>query len=247
MSDRDIKGSSTFTTYDELGALYDEAWYAINGDPSVRAARLYFDYLWRFIQPQSVLDIGCGRGEWLKACEEKGIRRLVGFDGHWNHQDRMISKSIRFEAVDLNQPFPSDERFDLAMTLEVAEHLEPQSAKNFTQSLAAMSDLLLFSAAIPNQGGLHHINEQPHSYWAKLLGQIRFVPFDILRPVFWSDDRIPFWYRQNTFLYAKKDTASFDELIAQGLAPMPHIGFMDCVHPALYSSKIDQIDKLKRR
>lgn len=246
MSDMDGTGSKKSSDYEKLGAVYDEAWYARGIDQSLDAARLYIDYLWRFIQPHSVLDVGCGRGQWLKACEEKGARRLVGFDGHWNHQQQMIAASIQFKAIDLNQLFCVEERFDLAMTLEVAEHLEPASAHNFIQSLCAASDLLLFSAAIPNQGGSHHINEQPHTYWAKLLGDQQFVPFDILRAVFWSDERIPFWYRQNVFLYARKGSGCFERLIAQGLAPMPNIGFMDCVHPVLYSHKIADIKKLER-
>jgi SAM-dependent methyltransferase len=233
------------TDYRKLGTVYDETWYANSVDPAFRAAQLYIEYLWRFVQPQSVLDVGCGRGQWLKAWGDKGARRLVGLDGDWNHQSQMISPAIRFEAIDLNQPFRSEGPFDLAMSLEVAEHLEPQSAGTLIESLVRSSDLLLFSAAFPHQGGPHHINERPHTYWAGLLGERGFVPFDILRPVFWTDERIPFWYRQNIFLYAKGQSAAFEHLTSHHLAPMTHIGFMDCVHPALYACKIDDIAKLK--
>jgi cyclopropane fatty-acyl-phospholipid synthase-like methyltransferase len=85
----------------------------------------YAELLAPLLNPKSVVDVGCGRGSWLKAFKEKGAIKLVGYDGSWNNQKNMIDQSIIFHGVDLNKPiFVSDsERFDLAMSLEVAEHL----------------------------------------------------------------------------------------------------------------------------
>lgn len=49
-----------------------------------------------------------------------------------------------------------------------------------------MSDVIMFSAAYTKQGGNNHINEQPHTYWAKKFISHDFVPYDIFRPVFWG-------------------------------------------------------------
>jgi SAM-dependent methyltransferase len=236
----DVKPSD----YRGLGAVYTDAWYDTCSDESLRAARIYVDHLWHFFQPTSVLDVGCGRGSWLTAWLEKGVRRAIGFDGEWNSVQQMIDPSISFKAVDLNQPFRLESGVDLTMSLEVAEHLRPQSAPVFVESLARTSDVILFSAAFPRQGGPGHLNEQRPTYWARLFGAHDFIPFDLLRPTFWSDDRIPFWYRQNSFIYVKKDTDSQRRLASHAVQPLAHTGFMDCVHPALYSDKVRALQRL---
>lgn len=217
---------------------YDDYWYDKQFGYVLESARVYVAYLRQFLQPHSVLDVGCGRGGWLKAWQETGVTKLIGLDGHWNSQGKMIEPSIEFSPIDLNQRFRVAEPVDLAMTLEVAEHLLPSSAQAFVESLAAASDLVLFGAAYSYQGGTQHINEQPHSYWGRLFGACGLVPFDILRPVFWGDDRVCYWYRQNTFLYAKHGSAAYFALTAKGLAPLPDVAFMDCVHPTLYDMKV---------
>jgi len=101
------------------------------------------------------------------------------------------------------------------MSLEVAEHLEPATAPQFVNSLATASDVVLFSAAYTQQGGTNHINEQPHSYWAGLFAGHAFAPFDLFRPVFWGNDEICFWYRQNVFLYVKRESAAWQRILGQ--------------------------------
>lgn len=247
VADKDGAGAQHIHEYNRLAEVYSEEWYARAGDESLDAARIIVDHLRTFIHPQSVLDIGCGRGDWLKAWHEQGTRVLVGFDGHWNRQELMVEPSIRFEPIDLNKPFSIGRRFDLAMTLEVAEHLGTESSVGFVQSMIRASDLILFSAAYSHQGGQNHLNEQPHSYWGKLFASHGFAPFDIVRPVFWADDRLPFWYRQNSFLYARTGSDPFNRLLTQKVYPMAHVGFMDCIHPALYDAKIEQIERLSGR
>lgn len=228
-----------------LGEVYSDRWYEGCRDGSADSARLYTSYLWQFIQPRSVLDAGCGRGHWLNAWEERGVTLLFGLDGAWNRQEQMRHPSIRFTPLDLNRPFELTHKVDLAMSLEVAEHLQPESAETFVGCLTHTSDLVLFGAACPHQGGPNHLNERPATYWAELFRARGFLPFDILRPVFWADARIPFWYRQNTFLYARQDSASVCELGLQGLKPLEHIGFMDCIHPLLYACKVEDVATLK--
>jgi hypothetical protein len=146
----------------------------------------------------------------------------------------MIENSIVFQACDLNKPITVDERFDLAMSLEVAEHLEPASAVTFVNSLVGLSNVVLFGAAFVNQGGTDHLNERENSYWAGLFASHNYVAFDIFRPVFWGDSRVEPWYRQNTFLYVRKDSIAMATITAKGLSPMKNLKFMDCLHPDLY-------------
>lgn len=218
----------------KLGEIYSDEWYRAQVDEALESARVYVDYLWRFVQPRSVLDVGCGRGSWLKAFHEKGSRSVFGLDGPWNTPAEMIDSSINFRAVDLDAPFVAPDRFDLAMSVEVAEHLRPESSESFVRSLAQASDLVLFGAAYPGQGGANHINEQLPTYWARLFEAVGFAPFDLFRPALWADQRVAFWYRQNTFLYARASSPAWVSLVAQGFSPTVNTGFMDAVHPDLY-------------
>jgi SAM-dependent methyltransferase len=220
-----------------LSELYDESFYENQVAQSVRSARIYLKFLWRFFQPASVLDVGCGRGAWLKACHELGSKRLLGLDGDWNKKSLMIDSVIDFQSIDLNKPFSVPEKVELAMSLEVAEHLEPSAAPQFVKSLAKSSDMVLFSAAYTKQGGTNHINEQPHSYWAQLFAGHGFVPFDLFRPVFWGNEEVCFWYRQNVFLYIRRDTDPWSRIATHGFKEMADISFMNCVHPELYNRK----------
>lgn len=219
-----------------LSSCYDENFYRIQIDASYRSALFFSDILTSLYKPNSVVDVGCGRGTWLKAFKEKGATLLVGFDGPWNSQDDMIEQSITFHAVDLNKPInPADcQKFDLAISMEVAEHLEPASAWTFIESLTALSDVVLFSSAYTKQGGSNHINEQPHSYWAKIFASFNYVPFDIFRPVVWGNKDIKWYYQQNTFLYVHKSHPLFESLVKTGISPIINTAFMDCIHPALY-------------
>ena len=216
--------------------FYDEDFYKGQMDGSYRSGRRYASELLSIYRPDSVVDIGCGRGTWLKAFGELGSTLLVGVDGEWNSQANMTDQAIRFFAKDLNLPIKLSEfdRFDLAMSLEVAEHLAPESADQFVESLTNLSDAILFGAAYTQQGGTNHINEQPHSYWAEKFCQKRYFPFDLFRECFWGDSEIPYWYQQNTFLYAKENSALYRSLTSKGREPLKNLNFLNCVHPSLY-------------
>ena len=57
------------------------------------------------------------------------------------------------------------ERFDVAVSMEVAEHPPARMASQYVALLAKLSDVIVFTAAHPGQGGQDHVNEQPPSYW----------------------------------------------------------------------------------
>ena len=149
----------------------------------------------------------------------------------------MIDPDINFRSIDLNKPFSVPEKVDIAITLEVAEHLDFSTAHQFIKSMTESSDVVLFSAAYTKQGGTNHINEQPHTYWALLFAEQDFVPFDLFRPEFWGNENVCFWYRQNTFLYIRKDSNAYRQITAHGLKEMVNISFMNCIHPKLWETQ----------
>jgi len=225
---------------DGLFALYGGEFYKSQMDVSYLSARKYALFLYQLFRPKRVVDVGCGRGMWLRAFKEAGACYLVGYDGPWITQQDIGDSSIRFVDADLNDLISrvGDERFDLAMSLEVAEHLDPLSATEFVEALTKMSDVVMFSAAYEYQGGTNHINEQKHSYWARKFADFDYAPFDIFRPAFWDDVEVGACYRQNTFLYIKNGAALSSRLEQSGYVPLKNIRFMDCVHPDFYQEKI---------
>lgn len=218
--------------------LYDNFFYDDQISRSYESANIYIHHLLKYFRPKSIIDVGCGRGTWLKAFEEHGATRCLGLDGYWNSQKQMLSKTIEFYPTDLSQPsFAVNSDWDLAMSLEVAEHLPESSSDDFVEFLTNLSDAVLFSAAFVNQGGDNHINEQLHSYWALKFCQFGFVPFDLFRPFFWGNQSVDFCYRQNTFLYVSTSSPLHNVLVQAGINPIDHIEFMNCVHPYLYSQR----------
>lgn len=109
----------------------------------------------------------------------------------------------QFRAADLTKPIDLGRKFDLAMSLEVAEHLPPSAAETFVGSITLHSDIVLFSAAIPGQGGQDHLNEQWPEDWMWRFAVRGFQCFDRIRPLIWRDDRISTWYRQNMILFMR--------------------------------------------
>jgi SAM-dependent methyltransferase len=224
---------------------YSSRFYEGLAQGSLNSARVYLGHLFGVWTPASVVDLGCGRGAWLAAAGERGVRRLVGVDGAWNQGETLQDAAIEFHAADLEREVTLAERFDLALSLEVAEHIQPDSSDRFVASLAGLSDALLFGAAFVGQPGTHHVNTRPHSFWARRFLNRGYALFDLFRPKFWSDDRVEPWYRQNTFLYVRPEHPLFAALIARGHEPASDARFVDAIHPWLYEKVLREVVRLR--
>tara|TARA_A100001015_G_scaffold280197_1_gene342132 strand:- start:2150 stop:2917 length:768 start_codon:yes stop_codon:yes gene_type:complete len=156
----------------------------------------------------SVLDVGCGSGYWLKGWHEKGIENIVGIDGDYLSKASLVINQKNFKTHDLKKPLSLNLSYDFVQSLEVAEHLPKSSAETFISSLTTHGKIILFSAAVPGQGGTHHINEQPLSFWYKLFKKKNYIAFDLIRPFIQDNKKISFWYRYNTLLYVHESLYS---------------------------------------
>jgi len=190
---------------EHVGA-YDASFFNWLNQGSMRSAMVVLPLLAKWFSPGSVLDVGCGTGAWLSVWRELGVTDCLGIDGHVMI-DALIISEDQFKRVNLDRPFALGRHFDLVMSLEVAEHLDASSADLFVSSIASHSDLILFSAAIPGQGGVGHINCQWPTYWSHRFATHGFEAFDPIRPTIWENEEVMPWYRQNTLLYARGDAA----------------------------------------
>jgi SAM-dependent methyltransferase len=157
---------------------------------------------------RSVLDVGCARGVWLAWWLGHGASDVVGVDGPYVDPEQLAIPRSAFRALDVSAPFSLGRKFDLVQSLEVAEHLDASCADMFIANLVAHGHLILFSAAIPGQGGEHHVNEQPWEYWRRKFAAHQFELFDFIRPRARNDERIYFCYRFNSFLFAHRSAVA---------------------------------------
>jgi SAM-dependent methyltransferase len=168
------------------------------------AAQVVVPVVLDLVGPTAVCDVGCGRGTWLAVFREHGITDVCGVDGDYVNRDELEIGPEEFVAADLEQGLHLDRGFDLALSLEVAEHLPEESAAGLVDSLVAIAPVVLFSAAIPGQWGYGHVNEQWPDYWNDHFRRHDYLAIDCIRPRIWDDLRVRFWYRQNTILFGER-------------------------------------------
>ena len=157
------------------------------------------------LSPASVVDVGCGTAAWLEVFVEHGVEDVVGIDGDHIDRGQLRIPADRFLARDLAEPFELERTFDVALSLEAAHYAPEESAAGLVASIAALAPVVLFSAAIPGQGGGPGLNKQWPSYWGRLFAERGFRAWDWLRPQIWEDERVDWWYAQNAVLYAREE------------------------------------------
>jgi hypothetical protein len=155
------------------------------------------------VAPRSVVDVGCGSGAWLSVFETAGVQDLVGLEVSPVDPEIADVSPYVIQACDLSEQFYLSRDFDLALSLEVAEYLPEKLAASFIESLTRLAPLILFSAAVPGQMGVGHVNEQWPTYWCRHFSRFGFKVCDCLRDHLWLDRRVEWWYRQNLLLFVR--------------------------------------------
>jgi hypothetical protein len=217
---------------------YNKSYFTRRGNLSYESAQKTLEILSKYFSFDSVVDFGCGTGTWLKVCLELGCLDVLGIDRHADGSSELEIPSNKFLKKSLAENILLEKRYDFAICLEAAEHLEAEFANTIVENLVNASDLILFSAAIPGQGGTNHQNEQPPDYWREKFSSHGYVQLDCIRPTIWEEPKIAWWYKQNAFLY----------LSPQALGKHRDIGcknFMTnkhLVHPDCFQAKLLEHD-----
>ncbi|HEX3725524.1 MAG TPA: class I SAM-dependent methyltransferase [Pirellulales bacterium] len=233
---------------------YNDAFFAFHEERSRASARETIPLVLSYVQPKRVVDVGCGIGTWLVEFKAAGISDVTGIDGDYVNRAKLLISASEFRPHDLTRPFALDERFDLASSLEVAEHLPPESADAFVDSLTRLAPVILFSAAIPHQSGDGHVNEQFPEYWqAKFLAH-DFVVVDCLRRPLWNNPQVAFYYRQNILFFVQRDRLGDYPRLAEEFMRAGEHPPLAFVHPETYrmelagrSQKIRQLQSANMR
>jgi len=178
---------------------YTEEYYSEISEGGTRSAQEMFKVLKGlnvFNDSDSVVDFGSGIGQWgvglenYTAIDFKIPRNLLLTKNYIDH--------------DLRRPFIGG-KWNLAICMEVAEHLEEMYADTLVESISKSADLILFGAAIPGQGGKNHFNEQYQSYW---LAKFRKRGFDLYykqpRHSILENRLIDYYYRANVMFLTNK-------------------------------------------
>ena len=213
------------------------------------AAEQVLPVLFEIYKPSSILDVGCGLGNWIEVAKKLSGAKIIGVDGDYVDRRLLKIEENEFVEKDLTKTFDLNRKFDLAICLEVAEHLPEASAEGFIKSITNHSDVIMFSAALPGQGGQHHINEQWPSYWQEHFNNCGFEMMDFFRFKIWNNPKIEYWYKQNLFLVVRKGhkIAKNEAEIAYSLV---HPELLELIHEQ-YQNKIlllkGTIHKLKKR
>lgn len=187
---------------------YDEQFFQYTNRVSARSAEVVVPFLYEALHPKSVLDLGCGCGIWLAQWLQTGAADVLGIDGGYVSEKDLAIPSSSFMARDLSTPLDLGRRFDLAQSLEVAEHLQEPRARGFVADLCRHSDLVVFGAAPPGQGGENHVNERPYDYWRALFADEGYEPYDFIRPEVLNRQEVAPWHRYNPILYVQHGRAT---------------------------------------
>lgn len=215
MPDKDTAGNTP----------YDDSFYLGQRDLSYRSAGHVVPIVLSLLPVRSVIDVGCGVGTWAAQFLEHGVNDVVGIDGDYVNRTLLKIPASCFVPCDLSRPIRMARTFDLAACLEVAEHLMDSRAESLVDDLTKLAPVVLFSAAIPGQGGTDHVNEQYLSYWVDHFARRDYVLLDVIRPRIWHQDGCDWVYKQNAVLFARKDQPIAGKQVPSGV---------DYVHPYHY-------------
>jgi len=192
-------------------ALYDRAFFLeySAANPTYAAACDFIgEELGRRFAPRTAVDWGCGAGLHAAALGRRGVA-VLGVDAVRVDAD-LRAPDVELLQRDLTQPVAlpdSFERYDLALCLDVLEHVHEAQSSAVLANVTRGAALVILSCAPPGQGGHHHVNEQPRRYWVARMAELgwrydRRETGALERHFMAHRDRVPLsWMYHNLCIY----------------------------------------------
>lgn len=226
------------TKVQNAGAIYSREFFAGQVDGSARSAAVVVPLILSLLPLKSVLDVGCGMGPWAAEFLANGVPDVWGVDGDYVDRSKLRIPPDRFLARDLTKSLHLGRTFDLAVCLEVAEHLPESRASGLVADLVSAAPCVLFSAAIPGPTGTNHVNPQYLPYWIELFQAQGYEAIDPIRPRIWGNNSVEWFYQQDAVMFVapkhyllakdfpKPQTIIHQELYEQALRSKLTLGMM---------------------
>ncbi|MEZ5003150.1 MAG: methyltransferase domain-containing protein [Chitinophagales bacterium] len=222
---------------------YNAEFYKGQKHISKQSAEEVIPLLIKLLNPQSVADVGCGVGTWLSVWKNNSVHNLIGIDGDYVDRSQLQINVDEFIPYDLTTSLIFDKKFDIATSFEVGEHIPTEHSDIFVKNICSLSNVIVFSAALPGQGGTNHINEQWPSYWAEIFKKYGYQPVDCLRMKIWNNDKIGYYYRQNMIVFIHQSVIEkYIHLTADSLSVED--GVLSIVHPDTLQKRMKDINWL---
>lgn len=225
---------------------YNQSFFDEIAQGSLSSAEVVVPYLMEWFKPASVLDVGCAEGAWLSVFGRQGVTDHLGVDGDYVDRNRLLINASNFIPIDLEKGFSLDRKFDLALCLEVAEHLSQAASSRLVSDLVSHASCIVFSASAPFQDGTGHINEQWIDYWVRLFNEHGYAPFDCIRHRVWNDKRVRWWFAQNTLIYIDRECVDITKRLYE-IEKTAKNNPLPMVHPELLMHKQRRLQDMSKR
>jgi SAM-dependent methyltransferase len=181
-----------------------------------------FRYLAEYFQPETVLDVGCGKGIYLRIFEAFGAKEILGTDGI--DPATTVLGDRQYVCHDLHEPLELGKTFDLVMCLEVIEHLDPAVTTLAFDSISRHAkNRIVFSVAEPGQAGHGHINCLPMDRVLDLWAERGWVP-DLIETLGLRAISTMSWFRRN-LLVLRKAGPSEDNVASAALRSIANLRY----------------------
>lgn len=185
--------------------IYDRPYYERSAAAKRVTMQHIADSIVRDTAPETLVDVGCGGGFLLAALAERGVT-CFGLEYSQAGIELCGSAGLQVRQFDLEHDTFAGGPFDVAVSMEVAEHLPASVADRFVDLLAGVAPLVVFTAARPGQVGTDHVNEQVPEYWITRFAARGLAPYEALAAS-WQDE----WkrlgviecYRDNLMVFAR--------------------------------------------
>jgi 2-polyprenyl-3-methyl-5-hydroxy-6-metoxy-1,4-benzoquinol methylase len=191
-------------------AVYDADYYTtVIENDAAGGAKVMAASIRREFAPRTVVDLGCGTGALLEALQAEGLQ-VLGLENSAAALDICRARGLRVRKMNVESDvLEIGETFDLAVSMEVAEHLPATVADRYVNFLTSLSDVVVFTGAPPGQGGTDHVNEQPQAYWVAKFVARSFLHLEDVSAQWrdeWKAGGVASWYYRNVMVFRKRMT-----------------------------------------